>query len=449
VLILAPVPSPRAILVGGWAAFLVYAFPGYLGWDAMTQMTQARLDHYTDDHPPAMAILWRFCEHFVRGPLLMLLIVTILFVWGLYRLLQRYLPDRKAAIVTLVVLWFPPIGTIMAAIFKDTMMAAFLIAGIPLLTAPSRRSWLGLACIGAATLFRYNAIAATFPLVILLWRYRATVGWRRYAIAFVAWFGVTAVTLAAPKFLADEETHYWYWSNALQDIAGTIEFARDYSDAELEQVLDGTLHVHDHIQDRFRAIYAPVDFRHLERGEHRVLEKPVTPEQRTAIARAWKQLVFGNFGAYLHYRWDNFAALMRFDHAVYVNAYTRFLAFGHEETNFLGHDAGPSHVQARLIAVMVALSETPLFDPSVYLVLALLLVPFVLRDRIAGALLASGLVYQAAWFFVAPTADYRYSHWFVTMTVVATILVFVRRYRRQAPSARRQAPSARRQAMVK
>src|SRR5262249_10352721 len=148
-------------------------------------------------------------------------------------------------------LWFPPIGTIMAAIFKDTMMATCLVAAIPMLVA-RRRSWLGLVLVGAATLFRYNALAATFPLVVLLLRWRETRGVRRYAIATVAWLGVTFGALATTRVLADEETHYWYWSHALMDIAGTLEYSRDYPDAELERVFEGApLVVHDHIHERF------------------------------------------------------------------------------------------------------------------------------------------------------------------------------------------------------
>ena len=64
-------------------------------------------------------------------------------------------------------LWFPPIGTVIAAIYKDTLMASLLVAGTALLVSErSRRHAWGLALIGGATAMRYNAIAATLPIVV-------------------------------------------------------------------------------------------------------------------------------------------------------------------------------------------------------------------------------------------------------------------------------------------
>jgi hypothetical protein len=216
------------------------------------------------------------------------------------------------------------------------------------------------------------------------------------------------------------------------DMAGTLEFSRPYSDAELDALLPDMLHVHDHIQDRMRAIYKPVDFRHLDRGEHQIFEQPATAEQRQTVGRAWKTLILDNPGAYLTFRWENWSALNRFDHAVYMNTYARFYSLGHEDNDLVQHDAAPSKIQRRIANVMIAVSYTNLFDPAPYLILGVLLIPFALRDRLASALIASGMLYQLAWFFLAPTADYRYSHWLVTTITLATIVLFARRYRRQA-----------------
>src|SRR5580704_577162 len=150
--------SPRAILAGGYAIFALYAYPGYMSWDSMTQLAQARRGIYTDDHPPAMAALWRVLELVLTGPLPMLLIGSIPFVVGLYSLLARVMTRRAAAIATVLLLWFPPIGTVIAAIYKDTLMASLLVAGTALLLSErSRRHVWGLVLIGGATAMRYNA----------------------------------------------------------------------------------------------------------------------------------------------------------------------------------------------------------------------------------------------------------------------------------------------------
>ncbi len=424
--------SPRAILAGGWAVFELYAYPGYMSWDSMTQLAQARRGIYTDDHPPAMAALWRVLELVVTGPLPMLLLGSIPFVIGLYVLLSRVMASRAAAIATVLLLWFPPIGTVIAAIYKDTLMASLLVAGTALLVSERRRmhTW-GLVLISAATAMRYNAIAATLPIVVLLYRFRGLVGWRRYAIAATAWLAVTAAAMGVNAVLADRAMHYWYRTHALMDIAGTLNYARDYSDDEVARLLDGVPLAHrDRVQERFREGYQPVDFRQLDRGPMQIFVAPQTETERIAVARAWRDVIHDNLGAYLHYRWDNFAMLLRLDHRVYDNAPITFVLRWHEEADFIGHDLEPGRIQRELLEVNRLISRTPLFDPYPYALLALALLAFALRDRLIAALLLSGLAYEGAWFLLAPTADYRYSHWMITCTLVAAVMLVAKRMSR-------------------
>ncbi len=67
---------------------------------------------------------------------------------------------------------------------------------------------------------------------------------------------------------------------------------------------------------------------------------------------------------------------------------------------------------------------TFLFSPGCYLVLALALLPMC-RARLALALITSGVCYELALFVFAPSNDFRYSHWSVTCTIVATIITFI------------------------
>ena len=128
------------------------------------------------------------------------------------------------------------------------------------------------------------------------------------------------------------EKHYWYRTQALMDIAGTMAKSRDYSDDEIRRELDGVkLTRTDDIQAWLRAIYKPVDFRHLDRDATQIFELPETPDERAGVARAWKRVIADNPGAYLHYRLDNFIMLLRLDHAVYDNAPNRVRArYPHE-----------------------------------------------------------------------------------------------------------------------
>src|SRR5262249_19191352 len=157
----------------------------------------------------------------------------------------------------------------------------------------------------------------------------------------------------------------------------------DYPDAELHEIFGAARLVPgDHIQERFRAIYTPVDFRHLFRGPNHVLEEPVSDAERAAIAHAWKELLRREPAADLGYRWDNFGMLMRLDGAVYVNALCALFIPIHEQAGRLEYDAAYGKVQDTLADGMMAISQTALFDPYIYYLLALLLLPFARRDRI-------------------------------------------------------------------
>jgi hypothetical protein len=62
-----------------------------------------------------------------------------------------------------------------------------------------------------------------------------------------------------------------------------------------------------------------------------------------------------------------------------------------------------------------------------YLVIALVLLPLAIRHRDVLALLLSGLGLEASLFPLAPTPDYRYSHWLVICTLLAIIMLTARR----------------------
>jgi len=180
----------RVILVIGWLWFLVYAFPGYMSYDSVYQLSQARdIDRMNEWHPPLMAFIWSLLDKLVAGPLLMLVVQSVAFLLGLYFVLRHVMTSRAAAVAAVVVLLLPQTIIVMAVIWKDAQMAGFLIASVAALLSDKRR-WriAGCAFLFLATAVRYNAAAATLPILLVLWDYRRTLRpWRRYAIATALW----------------------------------------------------------------------------------------------------------------------------------------------------------------------------------------------------------------------------------------------------------------------
>src|SRR3569623_3549484 len=103
--------TPRQSLVAGWRAFMLSAYPGYMSFDSVFQLGEARADHFSDAHPPAMAELWRLVDHVIAGPLGMLLIQSTCFLAAVFLLIRRRMKPQTAALAALDVLLFPTVAS--------------------------------------------------------------------------------------------------------------------------------------------------------------------------------------------------------------------------------------------------------------------------------------------------------------------------------------------------
>jgi hypothetical protein len=426
-----PQPSPRTILGGALALFLIYAWPGFIGWDTREHMLQARAGVYTDGHPPAVAHLVRLAELVVTGPALLLLFQAITLLGGLYMLFARRLAHRPAAIAAAAIFLFPYISGVTALIAKDSLMAGPLVIGIALLCDDRPRSrWLALACLLFASLMRWNAFIATLAPMLLLFRWSPRfTGARRYAIALLAWLGVSLAAHGANELMTTQREYLWYWSFAYEDIAGTLAHMPPQDDAAMERLLDGVpLRYHDHVYERFKAIYNPASHYHLMRGPARLLDIAKDQPERDAIAAAWKRVVLDHPAEYLAYRLDSYRLLLALDRKPsFSNVYIWFNVIAAPETVAeLGHDAAPSRVQEALRSASVWISLTPIYYTFLYFGLLVLLLPAALQFRLEAALALSALGYELSWFFLAATSDLRYSQWMVLCTLVLAVLLGTR-----------------------
>ena len=438
---------PLAILAAGWLALVIYAFPGMMTMDSIDQLQEARAAFYTDGHPPAMAALWRIVDAIIAGPFGMLVLQTVVFLAGLYLLLRHAMQPRRAAIVASLLLVFPPILAPMAVIWKDCIMAGFLLLGAACLLERCRwRRLAGLACLVLATAVRYNTPAATLPLVVLLftWSNAAIETWKqwlaRYALALGAWLAVTILALGIGVALTDRKMHVWHSSLALLDIAGTLaEADGTIPDEQLRQTFAGTeMLVDKDIHAAIRKVYIPWDFEPLIVREGHLWNMPMQgttpapPEKRDAIARAFWEVVTEHPGAYLVHRLQTFREVLgltsRPVNGAVMTHRTQFPGLLEK----LGTASGWSPLQQYLQRkVKQVAKRTPLFRPWMYLALTLVLLPLCIRrDRDIAALLLSGLGMEASLFVLAPTPDYRYSHWMVVCTCIAIVMLVARRVAR-------------------
>lgn len=437
-------PPPLVVLALGWLVVVIYAFPGMMTMDSIDQLREARSDFYTDGHPPAMAWLWRYVDKLIAGPFGMLVIQSVAFLAGLYLLLRRAMQPRRAAVAASLLFVFPPVLAPMAVIWKDCLMAGMLVLGTAALL--DERRWLklaGLAAFVIATAVRYNAPAATLPLVVILFTWLpSSPAWRaciaRYALATGAWLAVTIAALGLGKALTDQPMHFWHSSLALMDTVGTLaDTDGTIPDAELRELFTGTeILVDKDIHAALRRQYSPLDYEPLIRGEGHLWDVPVSGTQpapepkRDAISRMFWTTVKSHVGAYLAHR----AAIMHnvlalpggpvyspvMMHRMQFKGLIEQLGVGTKWTGLQNWMQRKAQWFAR---------KTPLFRPWIYLVLSLVLLPLAWRHRDVLALLLSGIGLEASLFPLAPTPDYRYSHWMVVCTCIAVVMLVARRAR--------------------
>lgn len=436
---------PLVVLATAWLILIVYAFPGQMSQDSFDHLREARGGVYTDGHPPAINLLWKLVDGVIAGPFGMLVLQSVGMVAGLYALLRRGLAARPAAWIAAAVFVFPPVLMPFAMIWKDCFMAAFLVLGIAGLWS-ARRSVrvLGLVAMFGATAVRYNAVAATLPLIVLLFEWRPGMWWlRRYALALTAWVVVTGAAFGINAAITDKQMHIWHSSLAVYDIVGTLAFVeQDLPDAELRARLAGTeVRADSAIHARARAVYSPRNFAPIIHDAERALWHlpvngfvPAPQAQRDAIGRAWWDTITGHPVAYLQHRLAVMAEVIalpprrRAAGAVTSRTMQQWI-----ESQGRGETTRWSALQLAATdgAAWIA-KHTPIFAPWIYILISLILIPLALRQRDVLALVLSGLAFEAALLVLAPSRDYRYSHWMIVCTLLALILWFTARARARA-----------------
>jgi hypothetical protein len=429
---------PVVLIFGaGYTAFMIYAYPGYMSIDSAVHLLEGRNGHYSDWHPPMIAWEWHIVDWVIKGPLGMLLIQSIALLAGLYRWLRRAYQPTAAAALSVAIFLFPPVFAPMAVVWKDCHMAAYLLLGTSLVLSQRRPVKIaGLLLLLLASGMRDNSPSTTLPFLVLAFTWRpAPRPVVRVVVAVAIWIVISAAAIGFNKGMTDQRMYAWHTAVATHDIVGVLKFSHtNYSDAELEEILAGTpIMVHENIQRTARWTYTPISWWSMVNGDRRMFDWPTTEAQRTALARAWKQLVSDNPRSYLYHRWRVFREVL----GITAHPLTSPMWNGQPSDDYvkpLHIEYTPNQIQIEIGDALIWLAtQTKLFRPYLYFFLALLFVPLAWRQRDVLALLASGLVYEFS-FFPFGGGDVRYSHWMTITALVAGLILFRRRYGERPPA---------------
>jgi hypothetical protein len=254
-------------------------------------------------------------------------------------------------------------------------------------------------------------------------------------LGFAAWVGILAAALAVNDLLTEKETYRWHYESAPVDIVGIANYAANLQNDDLLRDTRGVPWVHpDDILVRVRKLYTPkMSFLDITQGPSTLIEVPSTQAQRDALTAAWKTLVREYPGAFLHHRISRFLAEIKVTTGGGNGAWTKFTNTKWAD-DVLHHRASHGWIQKHWVDGTVAYDRWFGGRVRLYLLIALALLPMCRRDRLALALVASGIVYELGIFLAAPTYEYRSSHWMVIATMVGAIMLFVTRIRPATPS---------------
>jgi hypothetical protein len=422
--------TPRLILIAGWIWFLAYAFPGFVTADSYTQLRQARGDEpLTDWHPPMMSLIWRYTDKLLAGPFAMLTIQSVAFLLGTYLIVRRLVSPRAAAIVAVVFLILPNNIIVMSVVWKDALMAGFLILGLAALLE-DRTRWRVVGCvfIFLATAVRYNALAATLPLVVLLWNRDIAIAWyKRFGVGFAVWLGITGSALLVDHLIVDKHAPVFEIGAAPVDIEGILHFAPDVDiDALKRETPDAPWQPGVDVRQVVDKGYKPYNSFHqiLDGGPSSIFTYPTSTAQTDALAALWKRLVREHGAAFLRHRLAVAKAQLECRVSVWHATMTN-----EQAEAISNHRSRLSPTQKVWVRANQIVTSTKPFRPRLYFALSIVLLAFTRGRRLVAALLLSGLANELLLFAIAPSVAYRYSHWMILCVLLSIILLVIERSR--------------------
>src|SRR5450830_1458884 len=401
----------RPYLASGifFAGFVLYAlllYPGFMSTDSVVQIMEGRDGVYSDWHPPAMALLWRWVDRVIAGPAGMLLIQTALLWGGMYLLNDAYFSRARSlrfAVALFALMFFPLILCIAGVIWKDVWMWAMLLLALACIgqarkhAAEKRQYKVFLvfagACVLAALLVRHNAIFAAMPLILLGTQVKRPADSLK-ALApklMLTLFMGAMVFLAVGKIngeLASRKTYPWI-GNAAFDIAGVIVRMDDSTAQQaLFDALSSSLGSHQPLS-KLKADYTSAYWMTLFRGAPPALDFPPEslngnkgffglPEQnRNDLKKLWLHTIVSHPALWVEHRTAVFVDVLgldsanRWDVAVFDPNY-----YPDDRAGRYGRNPPASNLQKALQWRINALSKWFVSWPATYFLLLAVLMAY-------------------------------------------------------------------------
>ena len=422
-------PLGYLVCLTGFLLCVVAFYPGYMSEDSYSQLTQGRAWTFTDWHPPLMSALWGLIDRVVPGPFGMLVLHNAAF-WGALALFWRA-THRRASWLGLGLFgcaFLPPVLALLSTVWKDVGHGVSLLMASALLYTARREGSRGALLASVPFLFygfgvRLNAAPSILPLA--LWtgliaaRLFAPPGWRAargralpLALGLVYFLALSAAVIASTRALTRGQSTYVLQVVLLHDLSA-ISLERG---APLfpEYILRDA----DFSMEKVSNAYTPYLGTPIRGQGMSGLNLTEDPEKISALRAKWLEVVPENKATYLRHRWQVFKTVIGFNEE-YVCLPYQMGSYAH------GYPLNEWGVHRLLRALFLRVKDTFLFRGFFWLLASCGLLYFALRGRLRGdmelvfVLALSGLLYGGAYFFFAPSCDFRFSWWVMLSSLVS------------------------------
>ncbi|HWA20867.1 MAG TPA: hypothetical protein VG735_00565 [Caulobacterales bacterium] len=424
-----------AIAAFGFLLSATVYFPGLFTPDSMDQFEQSQSGHFTDWHPPVMAMLWRAFNFIHVGPELLFGFHLALFwigVWAIGDGLTR----RGLAYGAL----FPLIGLLpfvfnyLGLLWKDVAVAAAwtFAAGLAFRRQAGqvKAHTIEQVCVWAAfaygVLARANTIFAAAPLALYL------LGGNLFSRRL--WPQIAAMLLIPPLLLAGSAVFNKYVARAEPQYATSSLFLFDL--AGISHRLGKNLIPGPWTAAQERQIpncYGPDKWDHTGMGECAFVTSTLDERDLSGspiLTQAWTSAILSHPMEYLGHRLAYTNELMRWLGPVPTRD-----AFMETEIADPRYANTPGPLFRAIEAVCEALTDTPLFRPYFWLLLAISAagLSFAAENspqrQVAGALSLSALIYLLSYIPFGVASDFRYAYWSIIADLGAGAALLACRWR--------------------
>jgi hypothetical protein len=397
--------------------------------DSVEQFAQARSGLFTDWHPPIMSLLWRLADKLFPGPFGMLLLDNLLFWPGMALICYRCL-GWAGAPVTIALGLFPAVFGLLSTVWKDVAFGASMVLAFALLlNAQLARSKSALILSSLPILYalsvRHNAGPGVLPLILYgAWIYfKVFRGVSSSRTTFAVGIAVFGLLFALVAFVN------WQLSAGRQKHITQTILLHDLTAISLAE---GTILLPKWVRpdrsvptvDELRKMYHSEGLVSLFNGNPGInLQQTTDPAELATLRKAWLAAVLEHPGAYGRHRVNAFKAMLGIEGSCY--AYQTGVS-----ANPFGIQLRPSEANQFVMHLLYICRNSWAFRPWCYLAAIGLMSLIFLRlnspTRIPALSLACGaLLYEAPYFFIVPTCDFRYS-WFVVLTALVMSVLLAR-----------------------